>query len=107
MQKNLIVLPGNTELSSGSEGGNAIRSCTYTESVNSGTELTLGSACCACLELSIFAPAGALTISQGAEIVYYQVDDAGARTLVGHFTAEKPTRSTANTYKVTAYDRMS
>ncbi len=67
----------------------------------------MGSACCACLELSIFAPAGSLTISQGAEIAYYQVDDAGVRTLIGHFIAEKPTRSSANTYKVTAYDRMS
>ena len=73
MRKSLIILPSGEELFSGSEGGNAIRSCTYTESVNSGTELALGSACCACLELSIFAPAGSLTISQGAEIAYYQV----------------------------------
>lgn len=107
MRKSLIILPSGEELFSGSEGGNAIRSCTYTESINSGTELALGSACCACLELSIFAPAGSLTISQGAEIAYYQVDDAGVRTLIGHFIAEKPTRSSANTYKVTAYDRMS
>ena len=81
MRKSLIILPSGEELFSGSEGGNAIRSCTYTESINSGTELALGSACCACLELSIFAPAGSLTISQGAEIAYYQVDDAGVRTL--------------------------
>ena len=107
MVRNLIVLPDGTELFSGTGNTNAIRSCTYTESVNSGAELTLGSACCSCLELSIFAPAGSLTISRGAEIAYYQVDDAGARTLIGHFTAEKPTRSTASTYKVTAYDRMS
>lgn len=107
MRKNLIILPDGAELSSGSDGGNAIRSCAYTESVNSGTELALGSACCACLELSILAPAGGLTIGQGTEIAYYQVDDAGARTLIGQFTCEKPTRSSANTYKVTAYDRMS
>ena len=47
MRKNLIILLDGTEISSG------IRSCTYTESVNSGTELTLGSVCCACLELSV------------------------------------------------------
>ena len=101
MWKNLIILLDGTEISSG------IRSCTYTESVNSGTELTLGSVCCACLELSVLTPAGGLTIGQGAEIAYYQVDDAGARTLIGQFTCEKPTRSTAGTYKVTAYDQIS
>nr|DAJ22090.1 MAG TPA: tail protein [Siphoviridae sp. ctKRf14] len=101
MRKNLIILLDGTEISSG------IRSCTYTESVNSGTELTLGSVCCACLELSVLTPAGGLTIGQGAEIAYYQVDDAGARTLIGQFTCEKPTRSTAGTYKVTAYDQIS
>ena len=101
MRKNLIILLDGTEISSG------IRSCTYTESVNSGTELTLGSVCCACLELSVLTPAGGLTIGQGAEIAYYQVDDAGARTLIGQFTCEKPTRPTAGTYKVTAYDQIS
>lgn len=101
MRKNLIILPDGAEISSG------IRSCTCTESVNSGPELVLGSACCSCLELSILAPAGGLTIGQGTEIAYYQVDDAGAQTLIGQFTCEKPTRSTAGTYKVTAYDRIS
>lgn len=101
MRGDLIILPDSTEISSG------IRGCTYTESVNSGTELTPGAACCNCLEMTVLAPAGGLTIAQGAEISYYQVDDTGARTLIGLFTAEKPTRSSANTYKVTAYDRMS
>ena len=107
MLKSLIVLPDGTELSSGTIGADAIQSITYTESVNSGTELTIGSACCNCLELTIIAPAGGLTIEQGAEIAYFQVGDTGARTQIGLFTAEKPTRSSANTYKVTAYDRMS
>lgn len=107
MRKSLIVLPDETELYSGDIGANAIQSVTYTESVNGGTELTPGAACCNCLEMTVLAPAGGLTIAQGAEIRYYQEDDTGARTLIGLFTAEKPTRSSANTYKVTAYDRMS
>lgn len=107
MTKSLVVLPDGTALSSGTIGANAIQSATYTDSVNGGTDLTIGSACCNCLELTIIAPAGGLTIKQGAEIAYYQMDDAGAQTQIGLFTAEKPTRASANTYKLTAYDRMS
>ena len=102
MRKSLIVLPDETELYSGDIGANAIQSVTYTESVNGGTELTPGAACCNCLEMTVLAPAGGLTIAQGTEISYYQVDGAGVRTLIGLFTAEKPTRSSANTYKVMA-----
>lgn len=107
MIRSLIVLPDGTELFSGAGHGNAIQSVTYTESVNSGTELTLGSACSNCLELTVIAPTGRLTISQGTELTYYQVDNEGTKTQIGLFTAEKPTRSSANIYKVTAYDRMS
>ena len=107
MRKSIIALPDGTELSSGTVGTNAIQSVSCTESVNGGTELTIGSACCSCLELTMIAPAGGLTIGQGTEIAYYQVDGTGTRRQIGLFTAEKPTRSSANTYKVTAYDRMS
>lgn len=106
MRKSLIVLPDGTELSSGQGSTNAIQAVTYTESVNSGTELTPGSACCNCLELTVITPSGGLAIAQGTEITYYQVDEAGVRTQIGLFTTEKPTRASANTYKVTAYDRM-
>ena len=50
MQKIIIELPDGTRIGSGANATYAIKSHTITECVNSGTELTLGSACCACFE---------------------------------------------------------
>lgn len=107
MYKNLIVLPDGTEIFSGSASGNAIRSMKLTESVNAGTELTPGSACACMLEGQIITPSGSLNIGAGTEVTLYRVDDSGARSKVGLFALEKPTRPSANTYKITAYDRVS
>ena len=46
-------------------------------------------------------------ITAGDALTYYRQDDAGNRTKVGVFYAEKPTRTKRNSYKVTAYDTMS
>ena len=107
MLKNLIVLPDGTEIMSGAGTINAIQSATYTSCVNSGTELTLGSVCCNALEAKIFTPNGELNISAGKEVTYYKVDDSGERHKMGVFIAEKPAKSSAHTYKLTAYDRIS
>ena len=48
-----ILLPDGTMLTSGPEEHNAIRTVTVTQSVNAGTELTLGSVCCSMLEASV------------------------------------------------------
>lgn len=105
--RNLIVLPGGTEIFSGSESTHAIKNASITDCVNSGTELKLGSACTSKLKATIITPHGGLTISEGTEITFYRVDSADSRTKVGLFTLEKPARPSANIYEITAYDRVS
>lgn len=107
MLRNLIVLPDGTELYSGSGVTNYLRSVTVSECVNSGTELTVGSVCANMLEATIISLDGSLAIAAGTEVTLYRVDNSGTRTKVGLFTAEKPTRSSANGWKLTAYDRVS
>ena len=107
MLRNLIVLPDGTEILSGSGTINAIQSATYTSCVNGGTELYAGSACSSALEAKIFTPNGELKLEAGTEITYCKVNDNGERIKVGLFTLEKPTRSSAHTYKIIAYDRVS
>lgn len=107
MLKTIIVLPDGTEISSGVGTVNAIQSCTFTECVNSGTELTLGSVCASMIEAKLITPAGGLQIAAGDELTVYKVTDDGARHQLGIFIAEKPTRPTAHTMKLTAYDRIS
>lgn len=107
MLKNLLVLPDGTEIFSGVGTVNALQSVTVTQQVNVGTELTLGSACANMLEATLLTPEGGLHIAAGAEVTLYKVDEKGVRTKVGLFTVEKPTRPSANLYKLTAYDRIS
>lgn len=107
MLRNLIVLPDGTEVFSGRGTVNAIKSVKFTQKVNDQTELSLGSVCPSMMEATIITPYGGLNIAAGSEITAYKVDDAGTRHLVGLYTLEKPTRPTANTYRITAYDRVS
>ena len=105
MLKTIIVLPDGTELSSGTSNGNAIQSCTYTECVNAGTELTLGSVCASMVEVKLITPEGGLQIAAGDALTLYK-DDGNARRKLGIFIAEKPARPSAHTMKLTAYDRI-
>lgn len=107
MLRNLIVLPDGTEIFSGRGTTNAIKSVKITQAVNDQTELSLGSACSSMLEATIITPYGGLNIAAGSEITAYKMDNSGTRHLVGLYTLEKPTRPTANTYRITAYDRVS
>lgn len=104
---NIIVLPDGTELSSGPEAVNNIRSVSLTKCVNSETELALGSVCSAMLECKLQTPYAALGIETGTEVTLYKSGTSGSRTKVGLFTIEKPARPSAHTYKITAYDRVS
>lgn len=107
MLKHKLVLADGTVLTSGPGTGNAIRSVTLTEQVNDSTDLCPGAACAACAELELWAPENGLRITQGDELTLYRLNtDTGTETLAGIFLAEKPTKSSANVYKVTAYDRM-
>lgn len=107
MLKHELQLPDGSVLTSGPGAGNAIRSVTLTEQVSDAEELEPGAACAACAEIEIWAPDDQAPVAQGDELTLFRVDtDAGTRTQAGIFLAEKPTRVSANVYRVTAYDRM-
>lgn len=107
MLQPILTLPSGTELK-GSSPGSAVKSLTLRTSVNSGQEFTIGSAFSDYIEAEIWAdPGGSLQITAGDALTYYRQDDAGSRTKVGVFYAEKLTRTKRNSYKVTAYDNMS
>lgn len=106
MLRNLIELNDGIQIRSGSDAKYAIQSCTITESVNNGTELMLGSACCSCLEATILDTVGDLSLSAGQEVALYKENDAGSKIRVGTFRLEAPTRKSENVYKITAYDRV-
>lgn len=107
MLQPILTLPSGTELKGGSPGS-AVKSLTLHTAVNIGQEFTIGSAFSDYIEAEIWAdPGGSLQITAGDALTYYRQDDAGSRTKVGVFYAEKPTRTKRNSYKVTAYDTMS
>ena len=106
MLKTIIKLSDGTELSSGANQRNAIQSVTLTKCVNSGEDLVLGSTCANAFEATLITPDGGLSLEAGTEVAVYK-DDGTVQKAVGIFILEKPTRPTANTMKVTGYDRIS
>ena len=107
LYQSVLRLKDGTELTGGA-AGNAIKSITLHAAVNAGQEFTIGSAFSDYIEAEIWAdPGGSLQITAGDALTYYRQDDAGNRTKVGVFYAEKPTRTKRNSYKITAYDTMS
>ena len=107
MLQPILTLPSGTELRGG-QAGSAVENLTLHTAVNAGQEFTIGSAFSDYIEAEIWAdPGGSLQITAGDVLTYYRLDDAGNRTKVGIFYAEKPTRTKRNSYKVTAYDTMS
>lgn len=104
MLKNEVILADGTRLSSGVGTVNAIQSCTLTQCVNDGKELMPGSVCSACLEVKLIVPGGALSIPTGAENCV-ALEKNG--TQAGVFVPEKPVRTGANSYTLTAYDKVS
>ena len=107
MYYSVLRLPNGTELKGG-EADSTLKALTLHTAVNAGQEFTIGSAFSDYIEAEIWAdPDGSLQITAGDALTYYRQDDAGNRTKVGVFYAEKPTRTKRNSYKVTAYDTMS
>ena len=85
----------------------AVKSLTLHTAVNSGQEFTIGSAFSDYIEAEIWAdPGGSLQITAGDALTYYRQDDAGNRTKVGVFYAEKPTRTKRNSYKAVSYTHL-
>lgn len=107
MYQSVLRLKDGTEMTGGSPGS-AVKSLTLHTAVNAGQEFTIGSAFSDYIEAEIWAdPGGSLQITAGDALTYYRQDDAGNRTKVSVFYAEKPTRTKRNSYKITAYDTMS
>lgn len=107
MDKTILVLSDGTELCGGGPG-DAVVSLTHRSAVNSGQDLTIGSACSDSIEAELWCePGGSLRITEGDVITCYRQATSGARTKIGVFLAEKPTRTKRSTYKITAYDGMS
>lgn len=104
MLKNVIVLPDGRELSSGAPGS-AVMQLRLTQCVNSGQELTLGSACAAMLEAVLFLEEE-IQLPAGALLKLYQEDQWNVRHPVGIFQAEEPVRIGPNSLRLTAYDLM-
>lgn len=107
MYRHLWILPDGTEVFSGAEQENVLRSVKVTQSVNSGTELTLGSACSAMMEAELITPGGGLVLSAGDRITLYRVYGDQTREKMGVYWLEEPVRPTADTMKVTAFDAVS
>ena len=107
MIKHKILLPDGTTLTSGTGTVNAIRSVQLTEQVNDETDLYPGAACASCAQIELWAPENGLAITQSDSLTLFRTDSAtGQEEPVGIFLAEKPVKSSANVYKITAYDRM-
>ena len=107
LYQSVLRLKDGTELKGG-EAGSTLKALTLHTAVNAGQEFTIGSAFSDYIEAEIWAdPGGSLQITAGDALTLYRQDDAGNRTKVGVFYAEKPTRTKRNSYKITAYDNMS
>ena len=107
MYYSVLRLPNGTELKGG-EAGSTLKALTLHAAVNAGQEFAIGSAFSDYIEAEIWAdPGGSLQITAGNALTLYRQDDAGNRTKVSVFYAEKPTRTKRNSYKITAYDTMS
>lgn len=107
MLKHKLLLGNGRVVTSGEDTGIALRSVTLTEQVCDGKDLCPGAACTACVEMEIWVPQNSLDLGQGEELTLLRLDtEAGTETVAGIFLAEKPTKVSANLYRVTAYDRM-
>ena len=107
MYRHLLILSDGTELFSGQGQENALQSLTLTKSVNSGEELTLGSACACELQVQLITPDGGLALHAGDRVSLLRVDEADNRHPMGVFWLEKPVHTTAHLMTVTAYDAVS
>ncbi len=106
MYTTLLSLPDGTVLSSGDPDAAGISSITLTQCANVGTELTPGAVCSDALEVTVIS-AAALHLTAGDELTACRIAPDGTKTQLGIFIVETPERPSANTYRITAYDRVS
>ena len=106
MLKTIVILPDGTELSSGTAGEHAIKSCYLTQCVNEAKELTLGSVCASMAELTVLTADGSSPLQAGEELTLFR-QEGETRYKAGIFIAQKPEKTSAATWRLTAYDRVS
>lgn len=102
--KTILQLPDGREIASGVAGQTSVQSLCLTQCVNAGIEMEAGAVCAAMAELRLWTYEE-LQLQAGQEITLYQ-EENGSRKRIGIFRLEKPTRPTANTLALTAYDRI-
>ena len=80
----------------------------WTTSSNSDSDITPGSVCASAVEIEFWVSSdSALIVTQGTVLTYYKVDtEFEIETKLGVFTCDKPEKTGANKYKVTAYDNV-
>lgn len=87
-----------------------IVSVSYSQTVNSDNDNISPGAVCACsVDIEFWVNDDhPLALSQGTQLTYYKINDDTAEEIkMGIFFCEKPEKSGANKYKVTAYDGIS
>lgn len=94
-----LVLSDGTEIKS-----DKIMTTSFTSSVTDSQDIEPGAICTSELEMSLWGEAGSEQIVNGSMLQFYTVTPEGDETLIATLTTEKPTRESANTYKVIAYD---
>lgn len=104
MLQTIIELADGTYIGAGSPG-TAVMSARLTQSVNTGTELTLGSVCAAMAEITLHVPDGC-PIAAGDSFVLYKRSASGQLHRLGIFTAEQPQWQAGQKVKITAYDAV-
>lgn len=83
----------------------AISQVRLTACVNPEEELMPGGVCSSMLEVTVLDPTGVLHIAAGDTLTLYREADPAEK--IGVFLAEKPERTTAGQYRITAYDFIS
>ena len=80
----------------------------WTTSSNSDSDIAPGSVCASAVEIEFWVNSdSALSVTQGTVLTYYKVDtELEIETKLGVFTCDKPEKTGANKYKVTAYDNV-
>ena len=104
MIRKLVRLSDGTEIFSGPGSATNIRSCTVTQCVNAGEELTIGSVCAACVEMLVQAPDN--TFRPESAFTLYDVDDVGVETKIGLFNVKTAHKKGESLFRVTAYDNV-
>lgn len=107
MYRHLLILPDGRSISSGPRQENVLQSVTLRMGVNSGEELTLGSACSCELQMELITPDGGLSFNAGDRVELYRLDEEDNRYPMGVFWLEKPSHPTAHTMTLIAYDAVS